>query len=126
MCGRLVEVATVKYNDYKLDNNTGSVTAEMNTVYANCYDNSVGVDANVFLINNGTGTNAGLTARTLKSSWIMMNSTSNPSNTIAHELGHSCFSFVDITTDLDNIMNSYLIPNSPAKLRKNQWDMMHP
>ena len=112
-------------NDGFIDTGTW-MTGEMTTVRDACKDDTY--DANVFLVNKGSfpgGT--GFSDFSQRYAYIHADLSSNPSNTIAHELGHGTFGLPHSpVADTDNIMYETLVPTSPAKLRKNQWDLIHP
>jgi hypothetical protein len=117
---------TVKIIDFDINQDgaieNNSWSSEILALIAACESSDPDV-INLYLVDNSKRPNTnGVSGLGNKHSFVHVNHSSEAANTIAHELGHSVFSYSEAAGDVDNIMYPSLIIGSPALLRKYQWD----
>ena len=93
------------------------VSGEMQKIIDECKD--TGYDHNLFLVDKPSDGSLGFMDFNQRYGFIHADK-SNPSNTIAHELGHGSFGLHHFDTDTKNLMHSNL--PDVWRLRKDQWE----
>lgn len=118
---------TIAFDDNKdgkinVDLASGWMNSEMTKIRDAAKDDSY--DANLFIVSNPSDGSTGYMNHNQRYGYIHADVSSNPGNTVAHELGHGAFGFGHDTGDAKNMMYPSVV-SVGARFRKYQWDLMH-